>query len=249
MTVAAARFVAREGRFEIALPGARVVFTAREGGVSATPYDTLNLGLWTDDDPAAVAENRRRAAAAAGVEAAALAQGRQVHGAHVERRTAGAGAGAPVEADGQATAVPGVAPIVLVADCLPIAVAGGGAVAMLHGGWRGLAAGIVAAGVQAVRDLGAADARLEAAIGPGARGCCYEAGDEVHAAFADLGPEVRDGRRADLPAVARRQLEAAGVAAVHDLGLCTLCAPPGLLFSHRRDGGVTGRQGGIACLS
>lgn len=247
MTLAVSPFREVGGRFEVSLPGATAAFTTRAGGVSAPPYDTLNLGPWTEDDPAAVAENRRRTAAAAGAGPAALAQGRQVHGARVLRV---AGRPGPVcDADGQATATPGTVPIVLVADCLPIAVAGGGAVAMLHGGWRGLAAGIVAEGVRAVRELGAPDAPLAAAIGPGAGGCCYEAREDVHAAFAGLGPDVRHGRAADLKAVARLQLEAAGVSTVHDLELCTLCSPPGLFFSHRRDGGVTGRQGGLAWLS
>ena len=119
---------------------------------------------------------------------------------------------------------------------------------MLHCGWRGLAAGIVAEGVAALRDLGAG-AAVTAAIGPGAGRCCYEVGEEVHAAFGDLGPEVRDGRRLDLKLVARRRLEAAGVPAIHDVELCTMCSDPGLFFSHRRDGGVTGRQAGAVWRS
>ena len=89
--------------------------------------------------------------------------------------------------------------------------------------------------------------RCAAAIGPGAGPCCYEVSDEVHAAFAELGPEVRQGQNLDLKAVARRQLEAAGVATVEDAGLCTMCDPR--FFSHRRDGRRTGRQAGIAWLS
>ncbi|MGI8801837.1 MAG: polyphenol oxidase family protein, partial [Solirubrobacteraceae bacterium] len=132
------------------------------------------------------------------------------------------------------------------ADCLPVAVAGAGGVAMLHAGWRGLAAGVLGEGVAALRRLGVAG-RLEAAIGPGAGGCCYEVGREVHAAFSGRPGASRDGR-VDLKAVARGELECAGVAVIHDVGVCTLCAPPGLLFSHRRDGPATGRQAGIAWL-
>jgi YfiH family protein len=136
--------------------------------------------------------------------------------------------------------------MVLAADCLPIAIAGEGAVAMLHAGWRGLASGVVAEGVSALRALGA-DGPFEAAVGPGAGPCCYEVGEEVHAAF---GPDaVRRGRNLDLKAIARAQLERAGVAAVHDVELCTICADPVLFFSHRRDRGVTGRQAGVAWLS
>ena len=85
-------------------------------------------------------------------------------------------------------AQPGVAPMVLTADCLPIAIAGDGAVAMLHAGWRGLAGGILAEGVAARPRARRRPARCEAAIGPGAGACCYEVGEEVHAAFAALRP-------------------------------------------------------------
>jgi len=149
--------------------------------------------------------------------------------------------------DGQVTTTPGVAPLALVADCLPVAVAGDGAVAVLHAGWRGLAAGIIDAGVRALRELGA-DGALAAAIGPGAGGCCYEAGAEVHEAFADV-PEAHHGGHVDLKAVARRRLAEAGVEDVADLGVCTICSDPDLLFSHRRDRGVTGRQAGLAWLT
>ncbi len=221
------------------LPGARALFTTRRGGVSQGPYESLNLGRWTDDDAEAVAENRRRVAALADAE---LVQGRQVHGTTVRRVTAPSGE--PSEADGQATALTAVAPTVLVADCLPIAVAGEGAVAMLHCGWRGLAAGVVEEGVRAVRELGAREP-LSAAIGPGAGVCCYEVGEEVYEAFADLGPSVRRGRRLDLKLVARLALETAGIQEAVDTGLCTICSDPGLFFSHRRDRGVTGRQAGV----
>ena len=115
--------------------------------------------------------------------------------------------------------------------------------AALHGGWRGLAGGIVAEGVQALRELGA-DGPVTAALGPAARGCCYEVGEEVHARFEAYDARVGE-RNLDLAAVARAQLEAAGAAAVHDVGLCTMCADPELFFSHRRDNGVTGRQAGV----
>jgi polyphenol oxidase len=96
-----------------------------------------------------------------------------------------------------------------------------------------------------VRELGAGGP-IRAAIGPGARGCCYEVGEEVHAAFAGV-PGARVGERGlDLPAIARLRLAEAGVEIVHDTGLCTICAGEELFFSHRRDGGVTGRQAGVA---
>jgi YfiH family protein len=141
--------------------------------------------------------------------------------------------------------VPGLAALVLTADCLPVALHAPGAVAMVHAGWRGLAAGVLDEGLQALRDLGARGPVL-AAIGPGAGGCCYEVGDEVRAAFADV-PEARHGRTIDLPTVARRRLREAGVAEIHDAGICTMCDER--FFSHRRDRGATGRQGGAAWLA
>jgi polyphenol oxidase len=231
----------------IDLRGARVVFTTRRGGLSQGPYASLNLGRFTDDDQRAVERNRESLQRALGVR---FAYGRQVHGTRVMTvdEPPLENGSVPAEADGQATARRGLAPMVLTADCLPIAIAGDGAVAMVHAGWRGLAGGVVGEGVAALRSLGAAGG-LEAAIGPGAGACCYEVGEEVHAAFASRGEIARRGRNLDLKAIAREELRGAGVDAVHDAGVCTICADPDLFFSHRRDRGITGRQAGIAWLS
>ena len=248
---------------------ARALFTTRRGGVSQAPFDTLNLGLLTDDDPANIRENRERLRQATGTDK--LLQGRQVHGAVVERVggpggerpeiTGGApgapAAGAPhggeagdlfdgtpgelTEADGQATALKGLAAVVLTADCLPIAIASPCAVAMVHAGWKGLAGGVVEEGVAAVLELGGEPAGVVAAIGPGACGRCYEVGDEVREAFG-IAP-VGGPQPIDLKAIAREKLEAAGVT-VHDVELCTIHDDPALFFSHRRDHGRTGRQAG-----
>lgn len=247
-------FYARGEHFGIDLPAAQVLFTTRRGGFSEGPFASLNLGRLTADEPEAVQRNRAKLHHEVGVAPALI---RQVHGTTVRRIHA-----LPVEgmmplpdeglqlpeADGQATPLREVAPMVMTADCLPIALAGERAVAMLHAGWRGLAGGIVATGVQALRELGV-DGPIEAAIGPGAGPCCYEVGEEVHAEFAELGPHVRHGRNLDLKAIARDRLEQAGVAGVHDIGLCTMCSEETLFFSHRRDHGITGRQAGLAWLS
>jgi len=249
-----APFYAWDEHLGIDLPGARALFTTRRGGFSEGPYASLNMGRMTDDRFDAVGRNRARVQELAGVPSAMIFQ---VHGTSV-RTISGmdeVGVGmAPDEdvdlprADGQATGLRGVAPMVISADCLPIAIAGDGAVAMLHAGWRGLAGGIVTEGVRAVRELGG-DGRLEAAIGPGAGGCCYEVGDEVFELFAEYGDRVRHGRNIDLKAIARDQLEGAGVESVHDVDLCTICSDETLFFSHRRDHGVTGRQAGLVWLS
>jgi YfiH family protein len=239
-------FYMQGGHVAIDLPGAHALFTTRRGGSSTGAYASLNLGGLTDDDPDAVKRNRALLQAHVG---ARLAFVRQVHGAHVRRITADAEEPSELpQADGQATGLGGVAPAVLVADCLPIAVAGDGAVAILHGGWRGLAGGVVAEGIRQVVALGARPP-LIAAIGPGAGGCCYEVGGEVHRAFSTLPDSVHRGRHLDLKAVARYQLVQAGVAEVHDIELCTICAERSLFYSHRRDQGVTGRQAGVAWLS
>jgi polyphenol oxidase len=243
-------FHAWEEHLAIDLVDARAVFTTRRGGFSTGPYESLNLGRLTADRPEAVARNRASLQAKLGVE---LAHIRQVHGTDVRRimtlpSTQPDGHGEPPLFDGQATALAGVAAMVLVADCLPIALAGPGAVAMLHAGWRGLARGIVAEGVRAVTELGG-DGPVEAAIGPAAGPCCYEVGEEIHTVFVRRGHQARRGGNLDLKAIAREELARAGVAVVHDVQLCTICADRSLLFSHRRDGGVTGRQAGIAWLN
>lgn len=226
----------RGEHLRVDLPGACAVFTTRHGGVSEGPYASLNVGPWTSDAPSRVAENRRRLAALAG---RPLAQAHQVHGAGV--RCVAGPAPPVVDADGQATDRADVALVVVVADCLPIALVGEGAVVMLHAGWRGLAAGIVARGVDALRGL-RAPGPAAAAIGPGIGGCCYEVGDDVRTALGRAVPAGAD-RRIDLKAVAREQLTAAGVAEIADVGVCTACDER--FFSHRRDGGVTGRQAGV----
>jgi YfiH family protein len=226
------------------LPGGTVLFSTRRGGVSEGPFASLNLGRLTDDSDANVDANRERLAAAAGHPRERFLYGRQVHGASVRRATEPPGPERPAaEEDGQATALDDVAALVFTADCMPVMLVADGAVAALHGGWRGLAGGIVAEGVQALRELGATGP-VSAAIGPAARGCCYEVGEEVHAHFEDYDARVGE-RNLDLAAVARAQLAAAGVRQVHDVGLCTMCAGDELFFSHRRDKGVTGRQAGV----
>ncbi|HEY1356340.1 MAG TPA: polyphenol oxidase family protein [Solirubrobacterales bacterium] len=231
---------------EAELPGARVAFSTRIGGVSEGPFESLNLGYLSGDDRDRVVANRRRLAGALGFEAENVLIGRQVHDAEVavhlepQRPSPFASPGAPVaEVDGQVALEPGLAPLVLTADCLPVALAGPGAVAMLHCGWRGLAAGIVGHGVEAI-------AATDAAIGPGIGPCCYEVGDDVRGAFAALGIDA-PGPTLDLTEVARRLLSGAGVERVEAAEICTSCEEE-RFFSHRRDAGTTGRQAGLAWI-
>lgn len=239
------KFEFTDGRFTIELSAAKAAFTTRRGGFSRGAYESLNLGRFTDDDPQLVERNRDTVASQLELE---LRSARQVHGARVTRIDPDSRERAPREADGHATAERGLGPMVLTADCLPVAVAAEGAVAIVHAGWRGLAAGVIEEGIRAVRELGG-NGELEAAIGPGAGPCCYEVGEDIQAVFTAYTPDARRGSNLDLKAIARSQLVKGGVGAVHDLGLCTICSDPTLFFSHRRDHGVTGRQAGIAWLS
>ena len=232
--------------FELVLPGARAVFSTRHGGVSDGPYESLNLGIRTDDDPERVMENRRRAARAARVAPERVGMGWQVHGTDLlewdsppatGRSYADPRGKLPPQVDGHLTVERDLALLVLVADCYPVALSDGARVAMLHCGWRPLAAGILE------KAIASFDGVPTAAVGPGVGGCCYEVGPEVLAEFEDL-DHVADGRMLDLPAVISQRLERAGVSEVHHLDLCTSCHPD-LFFSHRRDRGVTGRQAGL----
>jgi YfiH family protein len=211
--------------------------TTRRGGVSAGAYHSMNLGAHVADEPDRVAENRRRFVAdlGLGVEPDWLTQ---VHGTAV----CVAGATEPVEADAAIARGPGTTAAVLTADCLPILLCAdsGDETAAIHAGWRGLAAGIVAATISRMQTR---PEHLLAWLGPAISQPAFEVGDEVRAAFvaADAGahdcflPNERGRWQADLYALARRRLGAAGVSAVHGGGFCTF-RDSDRFFSYRRDG-------------
>jgi polyphenol oxidase len=221
-----------------------VAFSTRGGGVSKGSFDSLNLGLLTDDDAANVTENRRRLCKAAGADPARLAMNRQVHAATVNRAEAGERGR---EGDGLWSDEPGVPMLKVTADCLPIALARRNgaepALALLHAGRLGLLQGIVEAGMEAL------GGKLAAVIGPGIGPCCYEVGEDIANAYrARFGAEALRGRNLDLWTVAERVLRTAGVESIERLDLCTACDPEHF-FSHRRDGPVTGRQGVIGYVA
>jgi polyphenol oxidase len=227
----------------------RVVFSSRLGGVSEGPYESLNLGILTDDEPERVVENRRRLCASVEIDPETATMAWQAHGANVLRAD-GRGIvrpGTPLErCDGLWTDEPARGLMLLAADCLPIALAranGRPRLAVLHVGWRGLLAGIVEAGAGS---LGGGPFR--AAIGPGIGPCCFEVGEEVAEPFrARFGADVLVDRNLDLVEATERALRAAGAEAVGRVDLCTSCEEE-LFFSHRRDQGLTGRQGIVAAL-
>ncbi len=238
----------REGEgtrwLEARLRGATAAFSTRAGGVSKMPFNGLNLGVFTADARDSVVENRRRLAVALGFPPERVAIGRQVHGAelatHAEPQGPSpfAAPGSPIPAvDGHVTAEPSLPLLVFAADCAPIALSGPEGVAMLHCGWRGLAAGIVDRGVKAI-------AATDAVIGPSIGPCCYEVGAEVLDVFGGLGADIAPGRMLDLPGIARRLLVDSGVERIESSELCTSCERE-LFFSYRRDGDQTGRQAGL----
>jgi hypothetical protein len=228
-----------------------VAFSTRVGGVSEGPYESLNLGIFTGDDPTRVVENRRRLAGRAGIDPERARMAWQQHGAAV-RKASPEGILTPgtqhEPCDGWWSDERGQGMMLVTADCLPVAIARQNgerpALAVLHVGWRGLLEGIVENGVAA---LGGGE--LAAAIGPGIGPCCYEVGSDVAEPYETaFGAEVITDGRLDLWRATQLALLRAGVAEVERSDLCTYCRP-NLFFSHRRDRGTTGRQGVIAAVA
>ena len=213
-------------------------FTARLGGVSKPPYDTLNLAIRVGDERADVLENRRRAADAVGFDADRIALALQVHAADVID-VAEDDAGVLGEADGLFTAAPGPVLAILAADCAAVALWGSAGVALVHAGWRGLVAGVVAKGVERVSEVHAAW------VGPSIHACCYEVVPEVVEGFRGAGLPVADESHVDPGVAAVAALRAAGVERVTMSPVCTSCDHR--FFSYRRDG-VTGRHGAFISL-
>jgi polyphenol oxidase len=223
------------------LPGGRAVFSTRRGGVSEGPYESLNLGLLTDDAPDRVAENRGRLARAASVDAAGVVMGWQVHGTDLREWRGPDPVAAYAEpggkelprVDGHLTERRGLALLVMVADCYPVALCDGERAAMLHCGWRPLAGGIVE------RAIATFDAPPAAAVGPGIGGCCYEVGLDVAERFAAV-PGAVDGRMLDLRRVISAKLAGPGCAT----SSTSTAAPAASRSSTSPTGATKGRQGG-----
>lgn len=228
----------------------RAAVTTRAGGVSHAPYDSFNLASHVGDDPASVRENRMRLGAVLVLPAKPVWL-KQVHGVAVVNATQG---GVEPEADGAVAAQPGVVCAVLTADCLPVLLCNrsGTKIAALHAGWRGLAGGVMEAGVQA---LGTSGEELLAWLGPAIGPARFEVGPEVRTAFmqhdtqaAQAFRAVREGKYlTDIYQLARLRLQRLGVAAVYGGGFCTV-SERARFFSYRRDG-VTGRMAALIWLA
>jgi purine-nucleoside/S-methyl-5'-thioadenosine phosphorylase / adenosine deaminase len=225
-------------------PGIQAWVSTRHGGVSQGAYASLNLATHVGDDPQAVAENRRRLSAALALPAEPHWL-EQVHGSAVvdldlDPRTT-------TIADAAVTRRVGVVGAVLTADCLPVVLAdrAGTGVGIAHGGWRGLAGGVLEATLHA---LGAASGQVLAWLGPAIGAADYEVGPEVRAAFLARGAvpagaftqNARGRWQADLYALARAELNGLGVTQVYG-GMHSTYAEPRQFFSHRR-GAPCGRM-------
>ena len=226
--------------------GVGALMTTRAGGVSAAPFDRMNLRFGIGDDDAAVARNRAILAEAIGRPPLFLDQ---VHGSHVLRLAASSDERTLPQADASITTERGVACAVQVADCLPVlfAAPAGRGVGAAHAGWRGLAGGVLEATVTALCDAAAcAPHELCAWLGPCIGPAAFEVGADVVAAFGDdaancFVPRAQPGKwLADLPALARQRLRAAGVEAISGGSWCT-ATDASRFFSFRRDR-VTGRM-------
>ena len=243
----------------LAASGAEAVVTARSGGVSAGPYESLNLSLSVGDDPANVLENRRRLAAGLGASPADFVFAGQVHGPGVRIvGEADAGRGAfslddvIADTDALVTASPRVVLAILTADCVPIVLHDpvAGVLACVHAGWRGTAAGVTAAALAAMRSLGSRPEDVTVGLGPAIAGSRYQVGPDVHQAITQaFGPaahtfmppdQVPDRWRLDLWAANRLALRQAGVPApqIHVTDIPTGPpkpgpANPGSFFSDR----------------
>lgn len=234
------------------------VVSTRRGGVSLSPWDSLNLGTHVGDDPAHVRENRSRLLAA--LRAIAPAQGpqwlNQVHGTTVVEAEVDAGRRVVFvpDADAVATRTPGLPCVVMTADCLPVFFTdrAGRRVAAAHAGWRGLCDGVLESTLSTFAQPSDVMAWLGPAIGPEA----FEVGDEVRAAFlqrhaeaeAYFRPSPNAGRwLADIYGLARLRLILAGIGSVHGGGFCTV-ADRERFFSYRRDG-QTGRMASVIWIA
>jgi YfiH family protein len=228
----------------------RAAVTTRAGGVSHAPYDTFNLATHAGDDPAAVSENRARLRTALALPAEPVWL-KQVHGVAVVDAVR---EGAEPEADGAFAAQPGAVCAVLTADCLPVFLCNraGTKVAALHAGWRGLAGGVIEAGVKA---MGVQGSELLAWLGPAIGPASFEVGPEVRAVFMQHDAQAAQAFRAaragkflaDIYLLARLRLQRLGVTAVYGGRFCTVteCTR---FFSYRRDG-VTGRMASLIWLA
>jgi YfiH family protein len=232
--------------------GAHFAFTDRWGGVSAAPYERLNLGGAVGDDPEAVRTNRELAAKSLGIDPANVVWMNQVHSADVAVVDGPWGERPVPEVDAIVTSRRGLALAVLTADCTPVLLADpvAGVAAAAHAGRPGMVAGVVPAAVRTMVELGADPARIIARTGPAVCGRCYEVPEEMRAEVAALEPAAHAETSWGTPAVdvsagVHAQLDRLGVCDRGQSPVCTRESDDH--FSYRRDR-TTGRLAGYVWL-
>ncbi|WP_307174654.1 peptidoglycan editing factor PgeF [Streptomyces africanus] len=233
--------------------GAHFAFTDRWGGVSAAPYEELNLGGAVGDDPDAVRTNRELAAKSLGVDPDRVVWMNQVHGADVAVVDGPWGSSSEIPSvDAIVTTRPGLALAVLTADCVPVLLADpvAGIAAAAHAGRPGMIAGVVPAALRAMTELGAEPSRIVARTGPTVCGRCYEVPEAMRAEVSAVEPaayaETSWGTPAvDVSAGVHAQLDRLGVRDRAQSPVCTLESDDH--FSYRRDR-ITGRLAGYVWL-
>lgn len=244
--------------------GVLVAFTERTGGVSHEPYRSLNLAAHVGDEASSVDENRSRLLSSVRLEGlrTRLTMAEQVHGHEITLVTdddAGRGAfaargPAPIRAaDALVTREPNVPLMLCFADCVPVVlVAPGPSVAVVHAGWRGALEGLPGATAAFLAHAAGADAdRIIAYVGPHIGACCYEVGPDVMSQFdTAFGTVSRaESGALDLGSIVKESLSRAGVptCSIAHLGACTAQTTE-RFFSHRAEGGLTGRHGALVCI-
>jgi YfiH family protein len=239
-------------------------FSLRHGGVSASPYHTLNLGEHVGDDALSVQKNRIRLAVALDYQPEDVTVGQQVHGTHIARVTAhqrGLGhfcaSDALPETDGLVTTEPGIVLMAHSADCTLLFFHDPqrNCIALAHAGWRGAVAGMAEAMVEEMALLGCLRENIRVALSPSIGPCCYRVGENVVQATQsnfrdDVFIQKQEGIYFDLPGLQARQLMTAGIREENLLRsrYCTNCHHE-LFFSYRASGGTTGRMAGVIAMN
>jgi len=257
------RWTERSGlwQFETASPEIRIVFTNRRGGVSETPYQSLNLGFHVGDLPERVLKNRELLCLELGLDPHDITSPRQRHTANVSvlEDAAGVGSGSSSEesefdpCDGLLTRLTRTPLLLHFADCVPVVLSAvstsGPVIAVLHAGRQGLFDGVLRNGTAAMSDyFGVPPESITAAVGPHIGVCCYEVEKEETGRFRErFGDEAVSGQYLDLAKAVDIDLTGTGLREenIYHLGICTCCDPD--YYSYRRDG-VTGRHGAIAWI-
>jgi YfiH family protein len=237
--------------------GIAVAFTSRRGGVSAPPYDSLNLSFRVGDNPSKVNTNRSVVSTALAIDPDSWILGEQVHGLNVEWVEEGERGRSRSEgiagADGLLTQTRGLTLAVLCADCVPVVLVHPPTrtLGIAHAGWKGTLGGIGQKLARNMRKLcGAEWDQVCAFIGPAIGSCCYEVPAERFSAFARVFGQIsKRENHVDLAGVIVRQFLAEGIpqSSIEDAGACTLCQSDDF-FSFRASGGTTGRQAGLVAL-